>query len=118
MDTSASSLSHTLQPSPSANPSSYRQLSSEPASPSEPPIDQHDADAGSDLDAEGSEDVEYPAVQSPADSTHSSHNAPSPASDSSTSDHKSKEKQGSEDLDYMQNNPELYGLRRSVSCPF
>jgi hypothetical protein len=81
-------------------------------SPSETPLDRQDVEMGSDLDAEGSEDVEFPAAQSPADSTHF---LDEEASDSSASNQKSKSKHDSDDLDYMQNNPELYGLRRSVS---
>lgn len=72
--------------------------------------------SGSDVDAEGSEDDEY--VENPAatDNHDDIHNAPSPGSLSGSSS-SSKRKRGDnfDEQEHIRLNPEIYGLRRSVS---
>ena len=69
--------------------------------------------SGSDVDAEGSEDADYaqiPAVSAVRDITI---DPPTPESSSSIGN-KGKRKHDADGLDYMRQDPELYGLRRSV----
>lgn len=71
-----------------------------------------DADSSHDEDALGSDDPDYDM------GTHPTGNAGSPGdarSSSQDSPRQRKRKQGAEREDYMLNDPELYGLRRSVS---
>lgn len=67
-----------------------------------------------DEDADGSDDGDYDAPSPPSrasvDSRHSS-----VSSDASSVPRKRKAEPGVDDDQYMQENPELYGLRRSVS---
>jgi len=94
-----------------------RRSSSDLDSPSQSPITQNgdgglSSDSSLDVDAEGSVDADYDAdtpVQTMDDLSHSVRSA------SEESTKAGKRKLGVEDDDYMRNDPELYGLRRSVS---
>lgn len=65
-----------------------------------------------DEDAVGSDDPDYDMATPPAGNAESFGEDRSPSQDSPR---QRKRKAGSEHEDYMLNNPELYGLRRSVS---
>ncbi len=73
-----------------------------------------DSDAGSshDEDALGSDDPDYNMATPPIGDTRSGRDARSSSEDSPR---QRKRKAGLEPDDYMLNDPELYGLRRSVS---
>jgi hypothetical protein len=78
-------------------------------------MDPETSQSGSDVDAEGSEDVDYIEQPSAPNAQDMIIDAPTPSSTSSTG-RSNKRKHEENDADYIRHNPELFGLRRSVSC--
>lgn len=77
-------------------------------------VEMHESEGGSshDEDAMGSDDPDYNMATPPPGNTGSGRDARSSSQDSPR---QRKRKAGIEPEDYMLNDPELYGLRRSVS---
>lgn len=108
-EASASTPSAHISPEPS-NPSPEP---SEVNSPLHDQTEPEDSESASDVDAEGTEDDDYPAAHAATNGHASSRHAPTP-SVSSSSDEAKKRKSTFADEDYAQLDPDLYGLRRSV----
>jgi hypothetical protein len=83
-------------------------------SPKEDQMERETSQSGSDIDAEGSEDVDYIENPSAPNAQDMIIDAPTPSSTSSTGQ-SNKRKHEEDDADYIRHNPELFGLRRSVS---
>lgn len=75
-------------------------------------MQESDAESSHDEDALGSDDPDYNMATPPVGDTRSGRDARSSSEDSPR---QRKRKAGVEPDDYMLNDPELYGLRRSVS---
>jgi hypothetical protein len=105
----ASSPQPSLSQRTSASPSR-----SDPPSPESARKDIVMSDSGSDVDAEGSEDDEY--AHAPNQSSALLELNDPPTDSSSTSSGASRKRKTSiDEEEFMRTNPELYGLRRSVS---
>src|ERR1700760_772223 len=85
--------------------------------PSDDQMDQDMSQSGSDVDAEGSEDAEYEHIPSTTNVRDITIDPPTPAS-SSSSGQNGKRKLEVDEQDFIRQDPELYGLRRSVRSPF
>jgi chromodomain-helicase-DNA-binding protein 1 len=72
------------------------------------------SDSGSDVDAEGSEDDEYAQIQNQSSALVKLNDPPTDSS-STSSGASRKRKTSIDEEEFMRTNPELYGLRRSVS---
>jgi chromodomain-helicase-DNA-binding protein 1 len=125
METNHSTMDNLVMSSHSASSHSSPSLisqhsspSSHPESPAQTPyddqIDRVGGDSASDIDAEGSEDVDYSQLPTVPDVRHIHVDPPTPSSTSSHSQN-GKRRLEEDDESYIRDNPDLFGLRRSVS---
>ena len=89
---------------------------SDALTPSDDQMDQDMSQSGSDVDAEGSEDAEYTHIPSAPIARDITIDPPTPESSSSNGQN-GKRKLGVDEQDFIRQDPELYGLRRSVRSP-
>jgi chromodomain-helicase-DNA-binding protein 1 len=80
-------------------------------------MDQDMSQSGSDVDAEGSEDADYVQIPSAPPVRDITVDPPTPDSSSSIGQN-GKRKHGANEQEFMRQDPELYGLRRSVRSTF
>jgi chromodomain-helicase-DNA-binding protein 1 len=106
LPSSGSDLSDAAQNAPAATASPADQ----PANV-QPSVGDVEMSESMDEDAEGSEDAEYDLDSIPPDQHTSEPEQPSSAESA-----QSAKRKAPDDSDVIQQNPELYGLRRSVSC--
>ena len=111
-DESESELSNTEPPSRLSN--LPREDLNQTSTPSSRASESSLTDTASDQDAEGDEDADYDMETPPIVATATPINEPS---SSSSPARVSKRKLSSAEDDFMRENPELYGLRRSVRLP-
>jgi len=97
--------------SPHRSPSAHHDSPLNPASDVDQPTE--NSDSGSDVDAEGSEDDDYNDVAPATNGDLMDHDAPTPDS-TSPSTTSNKRKSPHDEHQYIREDPELYGLRRSV----
>lgn len=86
---------------------------SDPPTPNDVAIDDDSSPSGSDIDAEGTDDDDYAQI-SHAPSARQIHVDPPTPSSSSSLNESTKRKLDTNGDEDFRNNPELYGLRRSV----
>ena len=110
---SESDLSNTEQPSRPSN--LYRAQSNQASTPASRATGSPLTDTASDQDADGDEDGDYDIETPPITATTAPAEELSP---SSSSARVSKRKMSATEDEYMRENPELYGLRRSVDISY
>jgi hypothetical protein len=108
--TASSLSSHDSQSFRQSPPPRYQ---IDPNTPSDADGDVEMPDSGSEVDAQGSADGDFSPDARAGSVGAQSADAPSPLSEQSTTS--LKRKKGSKANEFMTRNPELYGLRRSVS---
>jgi hypothetical protein len=108
--TASSLSSHDSQSFRQSPPPRYQ---TDPNTPSDADGDIEMPDSGSEVDAQGSADGDFSPGARAGSTGARSVDAPSPLSDQSITS--LKRKKGSKANEFMTKNPELYGLRRSVS---